>query len=60
MKRHASFGVSLEEGPLITVYEKAKANGSFSVGSYQDFVEDTGIALVGANGWAVALVDEER
>lgn len=56
----ASSGVSLNEGPLIPVYEKAKANGSFSIGSYQDFVEDTGVALVGTGGWAVALVDEER
>jgi hypothetical protein len=60
MGSHASTGVSLQEGPLIEVYEQAKANGSFSVGSYQEFVKEAGVPLVGTDGRAVALVDEEQ
>ncbi len=60
MSPRASLGVALEDGPLIPVYEQAKANGSFSIGSYQDFVEVAGVPLVGTSGWAVALVDEEQ
>jgi hypothetical protein len=48
-----------QDGPLLPVYEQAKANGSLAVGSYQAFVEQDGVALVGTQGWVVALVDED-
>jgi hypothetical protein len=59
MSRRASSGVSLKRGPLIPRYDKAKANGSLSIGSYEDFFAP-GIALVGTSDWAVALVDEDE
>jgi hypothetical protein len=37
MAPRASTGVSLQQGPLIAAYHAANANGSLSIGSYQDF-----------------------
>jgi hypothetical protein len=50
---------SLQDGPLIPVYEKAKKNGSLAIGTYEAFVESAGVPLVGSDGWVVALVDED-
>jgi hypothetical protein len=59
MAPRASTGVSLQQGPLIAAYHAAHANGSLSIGSYEDFFAP-GIALVGTAGWVIALVDEDE
>src|SRR5262249_29347832 len=59
MTQRASTGVSLQRGPLLSTYEQAKANGSLSVGSYEDFFAP-GIARVGTGGWVVVLIDEDN
>jgi hypothetical protein len=48
-----------DNGPLIAIYEQASKAGSLSIGSYDAFVEEGGIALVGTGGWTVALVDDD-
>ncbi len=57
MAAQASVSAS-DNGPLIAIYEQASKAGSLSIGSYDAFVEEGGIALVGTGGWAVALVDD--